>query len=114
MRLLILVFLPIVAAMAAFPVYRKRVRSGNALVIGIAAAEFVLALSLLLNVPAGYEIPGFCGLGLSFTAGSLRSIMAMIAAFMWLMTALVSPEYFRHGERNGRYYCFYLWKRNRS
>lgn len=109
MMYLLVVFLPIAAAIAVFPIYRKSVRLGCTLVIAVAAAEFAMALSLLYTSPADCVIPGFCGLGITFTSGSFRTVMALIAAFMWLMTALVSPEYFRHAERVGRYYCFYLW-----
>lgn len=109
MMYLLMVFLPIVAALAAFPVYRKSVKFGCGLVIAVAAAEFCMALSLVFVTPANFILPEFCGLGITFTAGNLRTVMALIALFLWLMTALVSPEYFRHAERVGRYYCFYLW-----
>ena len=35
--------------------------------------------------------------------------MAVLSGFMWLMTALASPEYFDGARLNARYLTFYLW-----
>ena len=68
-----------------------------------------MALSLLLNPSLSAEIWGFCGQGLRFRAGGLRTVMAVLAGFMWVMTALASPEYFSGAKANARYFMFYLW-----
>ncbi|MCC8051793.1 MAG: sodium:proton antiporter [Clostridiales bacterium] len=46
-------------------------------------------------------IPGICGMGLHFTLDGFRLLYGMIACFMWMMTALLCPEYFGgHGSRS--------------
>ena len=108
MILSLMVFLPIVAALAAYPVTRRSEKAGNVLIIAVTAAVLAMALSLV-GGHGHANIAGFCGSGLSFASGSMQTIMALIAAFMWLMTALASPEYFDHARCNARYYMFYLW-----
>ncbi len=105
---LLLVFLPMLAAAAVYPLGRRNDHGVNVLLIAAAGLELLLALSLLL-VPAFAEAPDVCGTGLRFTSGSLRSVMCVLAAFMWLMTALASPEYFAGGRCNTRYFAFCLW-----
>lgn len=48
-----------------------------------------------------------CGQGISFTIDGFRCVYILIAVFMWLMTALFSPEYFKHYENKKRYYIFF-------
>ena len=107
--LFLMVFLPILAAFAAYPITRKSEKAGNGLIIAVTLAVLAMALSLLGAEHTVAELPGFCGSGLSFSGGSMKTVMAIIAAFMWLMTALASPEYFDHARCNARYYMFYLW-----
>ncbi len=109
MILFVMVFLPILAALAAYPITRRSEKAGSALIIGVTLAVFAMALSLLGSTLTGSALPGFCGSGLTFACGSMQTVMALIAAFMWLMTALASPEYFDHARCNARYYMFYLW-----
>ena len=75
------------------------------------ALIFVLTLLLpLLQPHAGAEIRGILTGGLSFRTGGLRSVYAVITAFMWLTTALFSLEYFEKERRNlSRYWFFYLF-----
>ena len=48
-------------------------------------------------------------LGLSFRLDGFRRNYALIAAFMFMVSALFSKEYFEHARRNlNRYYFFYL------
>ncbi|MBR6352964.1 MAG: sodium:proton antiporter, partial [Oscillospiraceae bacterium] len=109
MMLHVLVFLPILAALAAFPIWRRSEKAANVLLLGVTGLVFVCALSLLFTGVQTAELPGFVGQGLRFESGALRTVMAVLAAFMWLMTALASPEYFDGARANGRYYMFYLW-----
>ncbi|MCC8107257.1 MAG: sodium:proton antiporter [Clostridiales bacterium] len=60
-------------------------------VLSIFGADTVLSLT----------IPGVCGMGLHFTLDGFRLLYGMIACFMWMMTALLCPEYFGgHGSRS--------------
>ena len=109
MMLLILVFVPILAALLCYPLCLRSERAGLALCLGLTGLELVMALSLLAAPELTGAWAGFCGFGLYFRAGGLRTVMAVLAAFMWFMTALASPEYFDGARANARYFMFYLW-----
>ena len=49
-----------------------------------------------------------CGNGISFTIDGFRAVYVVIALFMWAMTALLSPEYFRSYTNRKRYYFFFV------
>jgi len=49
-----------------------------------------------------------CGHGIGFTTDGFRIVYVIIACFMWAMTALFSPEYFKHYTHKKRYY-FFFW-----
>ena len=74
-----------------------------ALVFCAAVAGFALALGGRGEVAS---LPGVCGLGLTFRLDGFRALYALIAAFMWLMTGLLSREYFAHYKNRTRYYLF--------
>ena len=112
MNLLIyaMVFFPIAAAFLSYLLGRKH-KTGRDLFVWFAVGvEFVL--SLLLFVSGAQDVlvtvPGVCGFGLNFTVDGFRSIYAVIAALMWLVTTLLSPEYFAHYRNRNRYYLFLL------
>ena len=77
--------------------------------IVISGAVFVMGLLLVGDPELAESIDFFCGNGIYFKAGGLRTVMATLAGFMWVMTALASPEYFSGARANGRYFLFYLW-----
>ena len=105
-----IVFFPIAAAFLSYLLGRKTKTGRDLFVWSAVGMEFVL--SLLLFAARGEEIlvtvPGVCGLGLHFTVNGFRSIYAVIAALMWLVTGLFSPEYFAHYRNRNRYYLFLL------
>ena len=106
----LMVFGPIAAAVLSYLIGRKNKTARN-IFFGVAvAAEFILALMLLVTHKQGHTITvaGFCGLGLNFTADGFRCIYALVAAFMWLITGLISSEYFAHYRNRNRYYLFQL------
>ena len=107
--LLLMVFLPMAAAVCCYPIYRRSEKAGISFVVGVTILVFDMALLLLLRPTLSGAVPGFCGSGIAFKAGGLRTVMAILAGFMWLMTALASPEYFDGARANGRYFMFYLW-----
>ena len=49
-----------------------------------------------------------CGQGIAFSVDGFRIVYVLIACFMWAMTALFSPEYFKHYSNKKRYY-FFFW-----
>ena len=53
-----------------------------------------------------FLVPDVCGMGLNFTFDGFRMVYCSIAAFMWLMTACFSKEYFSHYTKKARYHAF--------
>ena len=99
-----IVFFPIAAAFLSFLLGRKTKTGRDLFVWSAVGIEFVLSL-LLFAVRVEdilVTVPGVCGFGLNFTVDGFRSIYAVIAALMWLVTGLFSPEYFAHYRNRNR------------
>ena len=107
--LVLMVFLPMIAALVCYPICRNSERAWFTPAIAVSGAVFVMGLLLVGDPELAEGIDFFCGNGIYFKAGALRTVMATLAGFMWVMTALASPEYFSGARANGRYFLFYLW-----
>lgn len=109
-----LVFFPIAAAPIGYVIGRKRKDFRDYFVDIVTGVEFgafsFLFISILINgsINVSIDLPGFCGLGLSFTLEGFRILYGTIAAFMWFMSTLFSKEYFSHYRNRNRYYFFLL------
>ena len=104
------VFMPMAVAFLSYLLGRKT-KSGRDVFVGaVVVVEFLLAAALLFTNEENsmVTLPGICGMGLNFTADGFRAIYAVIAAFMWMVTGLFSPEYFAHYRNRNRYYLFQL------
>jgi len=55
------------------------------------------------------ELPGVCGLGLGFTLDGFRAVYLCVTAFMWLMAAVYSRDYFGGHKNVSRFILFLLW-----
>ena len=113
MMLLFLVFFPMAAAVCSYLIGRKDKKLRDHAVQIFCLIEFAVAAAAMGLVVAGKElsavIPGFCGFGLSFQLDGFRALYALVAGVMWLMTSLLSGDYFAHHYRNrNRYYFFFL------
>ena len=108
--MILLVFFPVAAAFLSYLLGRKTKSGRDAFVGAVVILEFLLSAAMLLVHRDGVVVtlPGICGMGLRFTADGFRAIYAMIAAFMWMVTGLFSPEYFVHYRNRNRYYLFQL------
>ena len=109
----LMVFGPMAAAILSFLLGRKSKSARDGFVCAVVTGEFLLSLCLLAGYgnSAGAEvvkIPGICGFGLTFTAGGFRTLYGAIAALMWMVTGIFSPEYFAHYRNRNRYYLFQL------
>ena len=107
----VIVFLPMIGACASWLCGRKDKVLRDRVVGAVSVTEFLLLIVLLaLNGgnPAGFDLPGVCGMGLHFTVDGFRVLYGTIAAFMWMMTSLFSAEYFAHYRNRNRYYLFQL------
>ena len=110
--ILLMVFGPMAAAFLSYLIGRKSKTARDSFVCAGVLAEFLLSLGLLaLFCGEGGKlvtVPGICGFGLQFTTDGFRCIYAAIASFLWLITGLLSPEYFAHYRNRNRYYLFQL------
>ena len=107
----LMVFGPMAAAVLSYLIGRKSKCGRDGFVCGAVIVEFILSLCLLIGFGDSEKllhIPGICGFGFNFAAGGFRCIYAAIAAFMWMITGLLSPEYFTHYRNRNRYYLFQL------
>lgn len=105
--LLFLVFFPMLTSFAVYPLRRRGQRYRNRFVRLVPTIE-LLAAVLLLLWPAHVVLPGICGMGLQFSAGSLHSFLTLLTTFVWLMTSLAFEEYFATAERGNRFYQSFL------
>ena len=96
------VFFPMVMAFAAYFAGKKGERA--AVATGIVA----LAFSLLVCYGPDMTVSLPLLTGLRLTVDGFRRVYIVIICFMWTMTLLLSPEYFRHHHNLSRYYFFNL------
>ncbi len=54
------------------------------------------------------HMAGICGFGLSFMLDGFRLVYGLIAALMWMMTVILSREYFAGHHNTARFYLFML------
>ena len=106
--LLFLILFPILASVWVIPLRRRDRRYRNWLIQIVPAVELAAALLLLLWPGADLELPGICGVGLHLQAGSLKSLLALVSAFLWTATGLNCPSYFASAEGCNRFYLFWL------
>ena len=121
MILAVLVFYPFIGAVLSCIIGKKKEIVRDYFADFIVISEFIITLMLFVlsyakSISAPFygrsfyncEITGICGMGLNFTMEGFRSIYAMVAAFMWMMTTILSREYFRHHDNRNRFYLFML------
>lgn len=104
----LLAFGPMAAALACYAVGRRSKLLRSALVAATGVVTFALTVALCLAGEVSFTLPGFCGFGLHLRSDGFRSLYACVAAFMWMMTGLFAPEYFRRYHHRGRYTLFNL------
>lgn len=107
-----IIFMPIAGAFLSYLIGRKTKTGRDIFACGITITEFLLCMGLFVLNGTGsgmtFVIPNVCGMGISFTMDGFRVVYAVIAAFMWMMTTLLSKEYFAHYRNRNRYYLFLL------
>lgn len=117
MILAILVFYPFLGGLLSYGAGRYKEEYRDYLAQFVVISEFALTLvlafahggSLGAQVLEELYIPEICGFGLNFTLDGFRVIYVMVAGLMWMMTTLLSEEYFLHHENRNRFYLFLLW-----
>ena len=114
-----LVFYPFFGGILSYFVGKYREDYRDYLAEFVAVSEFVLAVIVAvigfrgLGAAGGesiaqVSIPEVCGFGLNFNLDGFRVIYSLVATLMWMMTTLLSREYFRHHENRNRFYLFLL------
>ena len=110
--LILMPLLPMAAAPAACWLASGDKRRGYAVMAGSILIVLVCAACLLLAAFQGREaslsLPLWMGFGFTMRADAFRALYALVISFMWLLTALLSPEYFAHGHGHGSYLLFTL------
>lgn len=107
--ILFLILFPMLASVWVIPLRRRDRRYRNWLVQIVPAVELAAAVLMVLAWPAAsLELPGVCGVGLSFEAGGLRSLLAAVSAFLWAATGVNCPNYFAAAEGCNRFYIFWM------
>ena len=106
--LLFLVLFPLLASAWVYPLRRRSREYRNRLIQIVPLVELAAALLLLLWPEASLELPGVCGFGLRFQAGSLHGLLALVSAFLWAGTGLNCPSYFASADGCNRFYFFWL------
>lgn len=121
MILAVLVFYPFFGVLLCAIACRKGESVRNIAADFIVISEFVITLLLFARgasvsgvgingAEAFYTcyLPEICGMGLTFTMDGFRLVYSTAAAFMWMMTMLLSGEYCKHHENTNRFYYFML------
>lgn len=111
--MLFLVFFPMLAAVVSYLIGRKDKAARDLFVMLACGVTFVATAFFVGGVIGGKtyaaSIPGMCGFGLSFRLDGFRALYALVGGVMWLMTSLLSKQYFAHHYHNrNRYYLFFL------
>ena len=104
----VLVFYPMIGALACLLVGFKNEKARDYLADFIVISEFVLMVLAAMQPEMALEIPEICGMGLHFTMDGFRDVHGFIATLMWMMTTILSREYFAHLENRNRFYLFLL------
>ena len=106
--LLILFMLPAVMAVGIAIPRRRELSAQWVGELVIATALLVLgAMLALCRLPVGTVIVSPV-VGLSFTFGGFQRLYGLVVCFMWLICAMLSPQYFRGHHHLRRYYFFFL------
>lgn len=100
----LLVLLPMATAVFIYHTRRK----AHLLTSCVLVLELIAAVMLTGFVGAAFELPGVCGLGLSFSNTGLQAWLCILAGILWLVSGLFSGKYLEKDPKNSRYYMFLL------
>ena len=108
----LLVFLPFAGALFTGLIGIKNEKARDYFADFVVIAEFAVMLFCFISFSSSdaviCRIPEICGFGLDFTFEGFRLVYGMVAALMWMMTTIISREYFTHHDNRNRFYIFLL------
>ena len=100
-----LVFFPFLGAVVGYVIGRGNKGARDIWAWLLSAVVFGASL-LLIGKETVFEIPNFCGLGISFAADGFGVILAVLTSAIWLVTTLFSKEYMADNRNRNSYYLF--------
>ena len=110
MLIVLLLIVPLAGAVVSCAAARRGEALRDRIFLAELALVFALALAGFVGCAAGNAfaatVPGVCGMGLRFRMDGFRALYALVASFMWLMTGIMSKEYFAKYQNRTRYYLF--------
>ena len=110
MLIVLLLIVPLAGAVASCLAAKRGEDMRDRIYLAELALVFALALAGFVSCASGNVsaiwVPGICGIGLNFRMDGFRALYALVASFMWLMTGLMSKEYFAKYRNRTRYYLF--------
>ena len=101
-----LVFFPMISAVISY-IIGKKSKTARDYFIWIVTAV-ILATSISIKENDVYTLSGFCSLGITFYGQGLHKVLAVMTAFVWFITTVLSKEYFQKDKNRNRYYFFML------
>lgn len=108
MLLIGLVFFPMLMAFVCYGIGRVNKKARNIAAIVTGMAEFALAVTACMAGSAPAAVGQVCALGLHLEPDGFRRVYLPVISLMWMMTLLLSDEYFAHYHNRNRYYFFNL------
>lgn len=111
-----IVFYPFLGAIISHVIGTKSEKIRNLFAEFVVVTEFIAMAYLMfvnydkvgMTAVLDLHIPEICGFGMNFSLDGFRLIYGLIAALMWMMTTLLSSEYFAHHQNRNRFYTFLL------
>ena len=90
--LMFLVFFPFAAGLVSYLIGRNSKRARDIFVIVVTAAELAAAIFLIASASDtnDFHWHAFAGLGVHLRGDGFRTIMAILAGFIWFFTTIIS------------------------
>ena len=108
MDLITLIFFPMAMAFLCLLIGKRSKAVRDYAAIGAGIAEFALAVVTALAPFHSIRLEQLCDLGLYLELDGFRKVYILVIALMWMMTLMLSPQYFSHHHNRNRYYFFNL------
>lgn len=99
-----LVFFPMISAFISYMIGKKSKRARD--YFSWIATAIVFAASI--SMKGTCRIDGFCSLGITLQGDGIHKVLAIMTAFVWFVTTVLSRDYFQKDKNRNRYYFFML------
>ena len=98
---------PMAASPVVYALGKKSKGARDLLLWSVTFLELVMAIALLFS-ESHFALHNVCQLGVTFSSGGFKGVLAALCALVFFLSALSSPSYFAGEERISRYYAFLL------